>query len=78
MRQAPQDSEGQAVTSIPSTGDGGHASPVAALALRPLKGRKRFTADLGELNAHPELIARSGRWSVKSMFPSFSVRLFSG
>ncbi|KAF8551149.1 hypothetical protein OG21DRAFT_1499321 [Imleria badia] len=54
---------------MPSLDDGVHVSPSPAPALRPLKGRKRFTADLSDLNAHPELIAHSGEWSVKSVKP---------
>lgn len=79
MHQTPQEGfesvRDNPITSVPSIADGGHVSPVATPALRPMKGRKRFTADLGELNAHPELLAHSGQWSVQSMFPSFSVRL---
>ncbi|KIJ62454.1 hypothetical protein HYDPIDRAFT_30416 [Hydnomerulius pinastri MD-312] len=36
---------------------------------KPLKGRKRFNADLLQLKNHPELISRSDKWSVKRVRP---------
>ena len=50
-------------------GDGGQVTSASPPTPRPLKGRKRFSADLSELIAHPELISCSGGWSVRSAFP---------
>ena len=56
------------VIPIPSPDNGVNVHPSPAPPIRPLKGRKRFTADLSELKAHPESVPHSGGWSVKSRF----------
>ncbi|KAF8129886.1 hypothetical protein EV363DRAFT_1432403 [Boletus edulis] len=66
LRQKRSIHDDRCSTSIPSP-NGSNAASIPTPGPRPLKGRKKFSADLDELKAHPELIPQLGQWSVKSV-----------